>query len=254
MSYIKSKLEDGVFTITIDKQESLNALDSQVIGELSDEVEKIAEDKSIKVVVLTGAGKAFVAGANIAEMSSLNREAGYEFGMRGATLFRKIETLPVPVIAAVNGFALGGGCELALACDIRIASDKAKFGQPEVSLGITPGFSATVRLPKIVGPGMAKELIYSGKVIDATEALRIGLVNSVTTPEELMNSAMELARMIASRASGAIRRSKISIDSSSDMSTDEAIENECRLFSECFATHEQEEGMKAFLEKRKPNF
>jgi len=254
MSYIKSTLEDGIRSIVIDKPESLNALDTQVIKELSDEIDKVYNNNQIKVVILTGAGKAFVAGANISEMSVLNQEEGYKFGMAGAALFRKIETLPIPVIAAVNGFALGGGCELALACDIRIASDKAKFGQPEVSLGITPGFSATVRLPKIVGVGMAKELIFSGKIIDAVEALRIGLVNSVTTPEELMNSALELAKMIASRASGAVHKSKVSINDSSDMSTNEAIENECKLFSECFTTYEQIEGMKAFLEKRRPNF
>jgi Enoyl-CoA hydratase/carnithine racemase len=254
MSYIKSTLHDSIYAIVIDKPESLNALDTQVIKELSDEIDKVYNNNQIKVVILTGAGKVFVAGANISEMSTLSPEEGYKFGMTGASLFRKIERLPIPVIAAVNGFALGGGCELALACDIRIASDKAKFGQPEVSLGITPGFSATVRLPKIVGVGMAKELIFSGKIIDAAEALRIGLVNSVTTSEELMNSAMELAKMIASRASGAVQKSKASINDSADMSTDEAIENECKLFSECFTTHEQIEGMKAFLEKRRPNF
>jgi len=254
MNYIKSTMEDGIYTITIDKPESLNALDSQVIEQLSTEIESISGNDKIKVVILTGAGKSFVAGANISEMSSLDQEEGYKFGMAGASLFRKIETLPIPVIAAVNGFALGGGCELALSCDIRIASDRAKFGQPEVSLGITPGFSGTVRLPKIVGPGMAKELIFSGRVIDAAEALRIGLVNSTTAPEELMNSAMELAKIIASRAPGAVQRSKKAINDSADMDTGEAIENECRLFAKCFTTHEQREGMKAFIEKRKPNF
>jgi len=254
MNYINSTVQDGICTIVIDKPESLNALDSMVIKELSDEIDKIAGNKVVKVMILTGVGKAFVAGANISEMSTLTQEEGYKFGMAGASLFRKIETLPIPVIAAVNGFALGGGCELAIACDIRIASDKAKFGQPEVSLGITPGFSATVRLPKIVGAGMAKELVFSGKIIDAAEALRIGLVNSITTSEKLMDSAMELAKMIASKASGAVQKSKASINDSADMSIDEAIENECKLFSECFTTHEQTEGMRAFLEKRRPNF
>ena len=254
MNYIKSTLEGGICTITIDKPESLNALDSEVIKQLSDEVGKVAGNDTIRVVILTGTGKSFVAGANISEMSDLNQEEAYKFAIAGASLFRKIETLPVPVIAAVNGYALGGGCELALACDIRIASDRAKFGQLEVSLGIPPGFSGTIRLPKIVGPGMAKELIFSAKTIDAAEALRIGLVNSVTTPEELMASVMELAKMIASRASGAVQVAKRSINDSEDMETDVAIENECRLFSECFTSHEQTEGMKAFLEKRSPDF
>ena len=173
------------------------------------------------------------------------------FGMRGAGVFRKIETLPVPVIAAVNGFALGGGCELAMACDIRICSENAKFGQPEVGLGIIPGFSGTVRLARLVGMGIAKQLIYTGKPIKADEALRIGLVNAVVPQAELMDKALELANQIAANAPLAVRAAKQCINAEYDMPVDDAIVNESSAFGNCFATEDQKNGMKAFLNKEK---
>ncbi len=231
--------EEGICTVTINNPDSLNSLNTPIINELNFVFDKIALDDEIRVVVITGAGRSFVAGADISEMLEMNQEEGELFGRRGAQLFRKIETLSKPVIAAVNGFALGGGCELAMACDIRIASHKAKFGQPEVSVGITPGFSGTVRLPKLIGNSMAKEMIFTGKIIDASEALRIGLINSVVEPQELMSKALEMAKIIASNAPIAVRYSKDAIN---------------KLYAKCFLTEDQREGMRAFLEKRKAIF
>ena len=179
---------------------------------------------------------------------------GQTFGSRGAAVFRKLETLHVPVIAAVNGFALGGGCELAMACDIRICSDNAKFGQPEVGLGIIPGFSGTVRLARLVGMGMAKQLIYTGRAIRADEALRIGLVNAVVPQAELMDKAMEIANQIATQAPLAVKAAKLCINTEWDMEADEAIMYESSIFGRCFATEDQKNGMKAFLEKGKCEF
>ena len=195
-----------------------------------------------------------MAGADISEMANLNEQEGYAFGQLGDRVFRRIELLPIPVIAAVNGFALGGGCELAMACDIRICSNNAKFGQPEVGLGITPGFSGTVRLPRLIGQGMAKEMIYTGKVIRADEALRIGLVNAVYEREELLDKALELAAKMVANAPLAIRACKQSINQGCDLTMDEAIELENKLFASCFATQDQKEGMAAFLGKRKAAF
>ena len=187
-------------------------------------------------------------------MAPFNPEQGLDFGRFGAAVFRKIEELPIPVIAAVNGFALGGGCELAMACDIRVASANAKFGQPEVKLGIVPGFSGTYRLAKLVGQGYAKEMIYSGRVIKADEALRIGLVNHVLPPEELRDFVMALAADIAANAPVAVRKAKECINASYDLDEAEALAFENRAFSDCFATDDQKEGMQAFLGKRKPTF
>src|SRR3989339_894650 len=246
--------EDGICTVIINNPDTLNALNSQIINELDYLFDKIAQDEKILVVIITGAGRSFVAGADISEMADMDQNEGELFGKRGAYLFRKIETLSKPVIAAVNGFALGGGCELAMACDIRIASQKAKFGQPEVSLGITPGFSGTVRLPKLVGSSMAKEMIFTGKIIDSYEALRIGLVNSIIEPQDLMVKALEMAKMMASNAPVAIRYSKESINYAVDNETESASQLETELFAKCFSTQDQKEGMKAFLEKRKAQF
>lgn len=245
--------ENGVCTLTISAPKSLNALNSEILSELNTFVSNI--DEHVKVLVITGDGeKAFVAGADIAQMSSMSEAQALEFGKLGAGVFRKIETLAIPVIAAVNGFALGGGCELAISCDIRLASEKAKFGQPEVGLGIIPGFSGTVRLSRLVGPAYAKELIYTGKMIDAQEALRIGLVNSVFAPEQLMEQAIALANKIASNAPCAVQLAKHSINEGSDLSIDEAIKLENTYFSKCFTTADQKEGMDAFLNRRKPSF
>lgn len=240
--------------VRINHPEALNALDTLVLRELGQAFDAFAADAGIDVVVLTGEGRAFVAGADIAEMSAMTAAEGKAFGRLGADVFRKIELLPQPVIAAVNGFALGGGCELAMACDIRIASAKAKFGQPEVGLGITPGFSGTQRLPRLVGLGKAKELIYTAAVIPAEEALRIGLVNKVVAPEALMDEALALAATIASKARLAVRYAKEAINRGIETDIETGIAVEASLFGLCFATADQKEGMAAFLQKRKPDF
>ena len=204
--------ENGIAIVKINNPQSLNALNSTILGELDTLFTELENDSSISVIILTGEGKAFVAGADITEMSSMDAAEGKAFGEKGAKVFRKIELLSKPVIAAVNGYALGGGCELAMCCDIRIASAKAKFGQPEVGLGITPGFSGTQRLPRLVRMGKAKELIFTAEAINADEACRIGLVNSVAEPEELMNTAVAMAEKIAGKAPVAVKYSKESIN------------------------------------------
>ena len=256
MEYQKLIIEkqDRICTVRINNPEALNALNSQILQELGRAFDAIAEDAEVDVVILTGEGRSFVAGADIAEMSTMQAAAGKHFGELGAAVFRKIELLAKPVIAAVNGFALGGGCELAMACDIRIASAKAKFGQPEVGLGITPGFTGTQRLPRIVGLGKAKELIYTAAVISADEAYRIGLVNQVVEPELLLEESMKMAKAIASKAQLAVRYSKEAINRGVETDMDTAIAIENYLFGLCFATADQKEGMEAFLAKRKPEF
>ena len=251
--FLKVEHNDGITVMKISAPKSLNALNSTILKEMDDFIGHL--DKATRVLIITGDGeKSFVAGADISEMAHLNEAQGYEFGRLGAQVFRAIETLPIPVIAAVNGFALGGGCELAMACDIRIASSKAKFGQPEVGLGIIPGFSGTYRLPKIVGQGHAKEMIYTGKVIRADEALRIGLVNAVYEPEQLMEKAVEMAQMMLHNAPVAISLAKQSINEGYDLDADAAIALENKLFGKCFATSDQKEGMDAFLNKRQAEF
>ena len=251
--FLKFEHNEGITVLKISAPKSLNALNSTILKELDDFVGHL--DAQTCVLIITGDGeKSFVAGADISEMAHLNEPQGQEFGRLGAQVFRRIELLPIPVIAAVNGFALGGGCELAMACDIRIASSKAKFGQPEVGLGIIPGFSGTYRLPKLIGQGYAKEMIYTGKVIRADEALRIGLVNAVYEPEELMGKAMEMAAMMLKNAAIAIRLAKQSINEGYDLDADAAIALENKLFGQCFATKDQKEGMDAFLNKRPAAF
>ena len=232
--------------LTINQPETLNA---SVLKELGQAFDKFAEDAELRVIVLTGAGRSFVAGADIAEMSGLDAEAGKIFGQLGASVFRKIELSEKIVIAAVNGYALGGGCELALACDIRMASEKAKFAQPETGLGIVPGFSGTQRLPRIIGVGKAKELIYTGRVIDAAEACRIGLVNSVTEPGMLLSEAVKMAEQIASRSPLAVQYAKEAINRGIETDIDTGIAIENGLFGLCFATEEQKQKMRAFLNK-----
>ena len=250
-NYIKIEEKESVVVLTISAPKSLNALNSAILAEMDSFLSGFDCNK-YRCLIITGDGeKSFVAGADISEMATLNVQQGQTFGMRGAGVFRKIETLPVPVIAAVNGFALGGGCELAMACDIRICSENAKFGQPEVGLGIIPGFSGTVRLARLVGMGIAKQLIYTGKPIKADEALRIGLVNAVVPQAELMDKALELANQIAANAPLAVRAAKQCINAEYDMPVDDAIVNESRAFGNCFATEDQKNGMKAFLNKEK---
>lgn len=256
MEYTKLLIEnqEGICVIKINNPQSLNALNTTVLSELEAAFYEVANDSTVSVVILTGEGKAFVAGADIAQMSTMNAAEGKAFGEKGAAVFRKIELLDKPVIAAINGFALGGGCELAMSCDIRIASAKAKLGQPEVGLGITPGFSGTQRLPRIVGMGRAKELIYTADVIDANEAYRIGLVNKVVEPEALMDAAMAMAKKIAKKAPIAVKYSKEAINRGMQTDIDSAIAIEANLFGLCFSTEDQKEGMGAFLEKREAQY
>ena len=251
---IKYEKQGNIALITINRPEALNALNSKVISELEQAVAAVEADTSLGAMILTGEGRSFVAGADIAEQCPMDPAAGRNWGQRGSAMMRRIELLPIPTIAAVNGFALGGGCELAMSCDIILASEKAKFGQPEVGLGITPGFSGTQRLPRRVGMAKAKELIFSGKMIKADEAEKIGLVNAVYAPEELMNGAMEMAKSFAANAPVAVRYAKSCIDRGMQMDMDSAIAYENELFALCFATDDQKEGMTAFLEKREKHF
>lgn len=252
--HLKIEEHGNIAIMTICAPKSLNALNSTILGEIDEYLDEM-ENGGFRCLIITGDGeKSFVAGADISEMAPLGAQQGETFGRKGAEVFRRIETLPFPVIAAVNGFALGGGCELAMACDIRLCSDNARFGQPEVGLGIIPGFSGTVRLARLVGMGMAKQLIYSGKNIKADEALRIGLVNEVLPQTELMNRAMELAGQIAANAPLAVSAAKLCINTEYDMPAEDAIAFENRAFGLCFNTEDQKAGMKAFLEKGKCEF
>ncbi len=252
--HLKIEERGQVAVMTISAPKSLNALNSAILAEIDEYLDEI-EGGAYRCLIITGDGeKSFVAGADISEMASLGAQQGETFGKRGSDVFRRIETLPMPVIAAVNGFALGGGCELAMACDIRICSDNARFGQPEVGLGIIPGFSGTVRLARLVGMGMAKQLIFTGKPIKADEAMRIGLVNEVVPQAELMNRAMEIAKQIAACAPLAVSAAKLCINTEWDMEAEDAIAFENRAFGLCFNTEDQKGGMKAFLEKGKYEF
>lgn len=245
---------DSLVVLTISRPEALNALNTTVVEEMTAFVAEIQENPDVRCLIITGEGRSFVAGADIAQQQPLDLLEGRSWGQKGSALMRKIETLPFPTIAAVNGFALGGGCELAMACDIIIASEKAKFGQPEVSLGITAGFSGTQRLPRRVGVGMAKELLYSGKIISAQEAKEIGLVNAVYAPEALMDSAKEMAASFMKNAPIAVKLTKDAIDRGLQVDIDTGIAIENELFALCFGTKDQKEGMLAFLEKREAKF
>jgi len=251
---LKYRKEGHVAILTISRPKSLNALNAMVLIELGQAIDMISENADVYVLVITGDGKSFVAGADINEMKDYYSEEGHAWGELGSSVFKKIDQMKKPTIAAVNGFALGGGCELAMACDIRIASENAKFGQPEVSLGITPGYSGCVRLPRLIGIAKAKELIYTGDYISAGEALKIGLVNKVVPFEELIDTAMEMAGKIASKAQIAVRYSKIAINKGIETDIDTAIAFENQIFALCFATKDQKEGMNAFVEKRTPIF
>jgi enoyl-CoA hydratase len=247
--------QDGIAYITMNRPKALNALNQETLEELNQLMDALAKDSSVQVVILTGSGeKAFVAGADITQMQSMSAITGRNFGKLGQAVFNKIENLPQPVIAAVNGFALGGGCELAMACDIRIASEKAKFGQPEVTLGITPGFAGTQRLPRLVGKGRAKQLLYTADTIDAQEAFRIGLVNEVAPAESLMAVARAMALKIQSRAPVAVQLCKAAVNEGMDTDLETGTAYEAEVFGLCFATNDQKEGMAAFTEKRKAKF
>lgn len=251
MEFITYEADGQIGIITINRPKALNALNSTVLEEL-DQTLNAVDLENIRCLILTGAGeKSFVAGADIGEMSTLTKAEGEAFGKKGNDVFRKLETFPIPVIAAVNGFALGGGCEISMSCDIRICSENAVFGQPEVGLGITPGFGGTQRLARLVGSGKAKEMIYGARNIKADEAYRIGLVNNVYPIEELMPAAKKLASTITRNAPIAVRNCKRAINEGLQVDMDQAIVIEEKLFGDCFESCDQREGMTAFLEKRK---
>ena len=252
MALVELNCEGAVGVITINRPEALNALNPQVLAELKAAFEAV-DQNTVRCVILTGAGeKSFVAGADIGSMSTMTKAEGEAFGKLGNDIFLMIESFPLPVIAAVNGFALGGGCEIAMSCDIRICSDNAMFGQPEVGLGITPGFGGTQRLARLVGMGMAKQLLYTARNIDATEALRIGLVNAVYPQAELMDAAKKMAATIAKNAPIAVRACKKAVNEGMQVSIDKAVVIEEKLFGDCFETHDQVEGMACFLSREKP--
>ncbi len=253
--FVKLVHEGPISTLTLDREDKLNALDAQVMGELLDAIKETREHRESRVLIVTGAGKkAFVAGADIASMKDLRLEQAREFAHAGHTTFNALESLPIPVIAAVNGFALGGGCELALACDFIYASDNAKFGQPEVKLGVIPGFGGTQRLARRVGIARARELIYTGAVIDAVEAQRIGLANRVVPQAELLDVVRGVATTITQMGSLAIAEAKRVLRDGEGRSLREANALEIDGFAGCFETEDQKEGMAAFLQKRAPAF
>lgn len=251
MEFVNYEVDGRVAVLTINRPKALNALNSAVLDEINEALDAVDVDV-IRAIIITGAGeKSFVAGADIGEMSTLTKAEGEAFGKKGNDVFRKIETLPIPVIAAINGFALGGGCEISMACDIRICSENAVFGQPEVGLGITPGFGGTQRLARTVGVGMAKQMIFTGRNIKAAEALRIGLVNAVYPLEELMPAAKKMASIIASNAPIAVRNCKKAINEGLQVDIDEAVVIEEKLFGDCFETEDQKYGMAFFLDRNK---
>ena len=248
-------LQDGVAIVTINQPDKLNALNSERLRELIQRIEEVSANPQVRAIVLTGAGdRAFVAGADIREMASLTPEQATAFGRLGHAAASALENAPQPVIAAVNGFALGGGCELALACDIRLAAENAVFAQPEVSLGIPPGWGGTQRLPRVVGPGLAAELIYTGRRVDAAEALRIGLVNAVHPAADLLPKALELAAAIAANSPRSVREAKRLMALARGATATADLATEEQVFVAAFGTDDQIEGMTAFLEKRAPIF
>ena len=244
----------NVAVLTISRPEAMNALNSKFFNEMEHLLDSLETRDDVRVMIITGEGKAFVAGADIAEMSGMNAAEGKRFAERGQNLFNRIEKLSFPVIAAVNGFALGGGCELAMACDIRIASSAAKFGQPEVNLGLIPGYAGTQRLPRIAGLSNALHMILTGDMITADDALRIGLVQKISPPETLLEDATTMAVRIASKGVIAVRESKAAIRKGMEGSFADGCRIEAEKFGSLFGNGESGEGMKAFLEKRKPNW
>ncbi len=246
--------EDNIVIVTINREKVLNALNDETVNELLDFFRKSWKDSSIGCVIITGAGKAFIAGADISELAKCDVAGATKTSRIGLYLTRTIEDFPRPVIAAVNGFALGGGCELAMACDIRLVSEKAKFGQPEVTLGIIPGYGGTQRLARLVGRGKAKQLIFSGAMIDAAEAHRIGLADEVYPPDELMDKAMEMAKLIASKGPVAVSIAKECINHGLDVNLKAGCDFEKTSFGSVFASSDTKEGCTAFMEKRPPKF
>ncbi|MBE0652074.1 MAG: enoyl-CoA hydratase/isomerase family protein [Bacteroidales bacterium] len=252
---LETKFEEGILLVTINRPQAMNALNTQFFNELDELVASVKKDKAVNLVMIVGSGKAFVAGADIAEMVNKNQEEGKAFSRLGQNTFRSLEELDIPVIAVVNGFALGGGMELAMACDFRIVSSKAKFGQPEVNLGLIPGYAGTQRLSRLTNMGTALYLLMTADMITADEALRIGLVQKVAEPEVLMETSMTIAKNIISKGPQAIRKLKRVVRKGYEMSLDEGSELESAEFGSLFGDNsEGREGMSAFLEKRKPNW
>ena len=253
--FIKKELKDNLCIVTVEREEALNAMNPTVLHELYDNVMSLINDKNIRAIIITGSGdKAFIAGADIKLMEKLDKKGGKEFGELGQKVTNLIEESPIPVIAAINGFALGGGCEIALACHLRFVSKNAKFGQPEVKLGLIPGWGGTQRLPKIVGKGNAIELIIGGHIIDSNEALRIGLANKVFDQDKLLDEAISFAKIITANGPFAVSQSLKCINDSSNYSLAEGLKKEVEQFSDLFESQETNEGLKAFVEKRKANF
>lgn len=256
MSYQYIQLEEPIPQIQllkINRPNALNALNAQVLTEIENCVDNL-EKTSTRILIVTGEGKAFVAGADISEMKGLNSKEAKEFSQKGQKVFNKLDLSPIVSIAAINGFALGGGLELALACDIRIATATAKIGLPEVSLGLIPGFGGTQRLTRLIGTGLALELILTGGMFNAEEGLRMGILNKVVEPEQLLPTALEIARSILSRGRLAVQRAKITAKKGFDFTLGNGLEMEAEEFGNLFDGAESKEGMSAFLEKRKPNF
>ena len=255
MSLVLKKISNQIAILTINRPEVLNAMNDEVVAHLDAAVQSCIDDDQVGVIILTGAGeKAFVAGADIKKMQSMGSEAALAFGKAGQQMTLTIENSPKPVIAAVNGFALGGGCEISLACHIRVASETATFGQPEVLLGILPGWGGTQRLPRLVGSGLANEIITTGRMVSALEAKSMGLVNHVVPPDELIDKCMEIANQILNNGPNAIAQSLSCIQKRMGMSMEDGLQIEVENFSKLFATEEAKEGLSAFVEKRKPNF
>jgi enoyl-CoA hydratase len=252
--YIDLQKEDGVAVLTISRPEALNAMNVAMLHELREVIEQVESDDEVRVLVITGSGKAFVAGADIAHMCGFSPQEAKEWSDLGQGTLGKIASMKKPVIAAVNGYALGGGTELAMACDIRVASDRAVFGQPEVKLGMIAGFGGTQRLPRLVGAGKAKEMLFTGDLYDAEAAREMGLVNKVVPAGELLDYCLDMARRIASRGPRAVRLSKEAVNRGQDVDLEKALHLESCLYAEVFSTDEPREGCGAFLEKREPDF
>ncbi|MCI6602852.1 MAG: enoyl-CoA hydratase-related protein [Clostridiales bacterium] len=251
MSFVEIQKNSKTAVLTINRPEALNALNSQVLSDLKAALDELKKEADLRCLIITGAGpKSFVAGADIGEMSTMNPKKGEAFGIDGNKVMSQVASFPCPVIAAVNGYALGGGFELALACDLRLASEKARFAFPETGLGITPGFGGTQRLARLVGPALASELIFTGRTVKADEALAKGMVSQVCAPEELLNKAQELADTIAGRAPIAIRQAKKAIRGGLDLTLEKGLDYESECFGECFDSEDQKNAMKAFVEKQ----
>jgi enoyl-CoA hydratase len=256
MSYetITLNVADRIATVTVNRPDKLNALNNRVIAELGEMIDSLRADRDVGGIIVTGAGRAFVAGADISELEQVAGDSAEALAKRGQSVFSRFETSPKPTVAAVNGFALGGGCELAMACHVRIASENAKFGQPEVKLGLIPGYGGTQRLPRLVGKGRALQLLLTGEMIDAQEALRIGLVNRVVAGEELLSTATTMMRAMLANAPLALAACVDAVNNGADFSLDAAIALEASSFGELGSTEDKREGTRAFLEKRAAKF